>query len=206
MRNGECVSTRQSAAPSVEHLHRALLHGDTHAGVCLTDLLFRSVLNRVRRRFPSTAADVLSDGTADAFLDHLAHPEKFCADKGLSLDAYLYMASWRNVANLIRAAKRREARESPIDSEVQDMTVPWDSGRTLAAAEALRSCLGMLETRDRELLLMQAAGERSTRAFARLLGIADRPTYVQRREVKRAKDRIHKTLKRRGINASLVRR
>jgi RNA polymerase sigma-70 factor (ECF subfamily) len=51
---------------------------------------------------------------------------------------------------------------------------------------------------DRQILALRLQGERRTEAFAELLGISHLPIGVQRREVKRAKDRIDKILRRKG--------
>jgi RNA polymerase sigma-70 factor (ECF subfamily) len=54
------------------------------------------------------------------------------------------------------------------------------------------------DPKDRQILALRLRGERSTEAFAEILGISHLPTDAQRREVKRAKDRIDKVLRRKG--------
>ena len=50
---------------------------------------------------------------------------------------------------------------------------------------------------DQQLLALRLQGVRRTEAFAEILGITHLPIETQRREVKRAKDRIDKMLRRR---------
>ena len=56
----------------------------------------------------------------------------------------------------------------------------------------------LLDPRDRQILALRLQGERRTEAFAEILGLSYLPIEAQRREVKRAKDRIDKILRRHG--------
>jgi hypothetical protein len=59
--------------------------------------------------------------------------------------------------------------------------------------------MGLLQdAKDRQILALRLQGERRTAAFAEILGVSHLSIEVQRREVKRAKDRIDKILRRRG--------
>jgi hypothetical protein len=51
---------------------------------------------------------------------------------------------------------------------------------------------------DRRVLRLMVDGERRTAVFAAVLGLDGQPAEAQRREVKRAKDRIKKRLERAG--------
>jgi hypothetical protein len=54
------------------------------------------------------------------------------------------------------------------------------------------------DPKDRQILALRLEGERRTAVFAEILGVSHLPMEVQRREVKRAKDRIDKILRRKG--------
>jgi hypothetical protein len=54
------------------------------------------------------------------------------------------------------------------------------------------------DPKDRQILALRLQGERRTEAFAEILGILHLSIEAQRRGVKRAKDRIDKTLRRHG--------
>jgi hypothetical protein len=60
------------------------------------------------------------------------------------------------------------------------------------ASQAERS----ITSEEQRVLALLADGERSTAAFARVLGLTDSPEDEQRREVKRVKDRIKRRLQR----------
>jgi hypothetical protein len=51
---------------------------------------------------------------------------------------------------------------------------------------------------ERRVLALMLDGERSSAAYAQVLGITGLPAAEQEREVKRAKDRIKKRLEREG--------
>jgi hypothetical protein len=57
------------------------------------------------------------------------------------------------------------------------------------------------DSKDRQILSLRLQGERRTEVFAAVLGISNLPIEVQRREVKRTKDRIDKILRRQGGRA-----
>ena len=54
------------------------------------------------------------------------------------------------------------------------------------------------DPKDRQILALRLQGERRTEAFAAILGISHLPSEDQSREVKRAKDRIDKVIRRNG--------
>ena len=53
-----------------------------------------------------------------------------------------------------------------------------------------------------DVLFLMLEGERDTASFAEVMGISDLDTAVQRREVKKIKDRIIKRLQRLGKSLS----
>ena len=60
-------------------------------------------------------------------------------------------------------------------------------------------CMNLLQDpQDQQILAPRLRGERRTVAFAAILGISHLPIEAQRQEVKRAKDRIDKILRRKG--------
>ncbi len=54
------------------------------------------------------------------------------------------------------------------------------------------------DPRDQQILALRLQGERRAAAFAEILSISHLPIAVQRQEIKRAKDRIDKILRRKG--------
>jgi len=187
-------------------LHKRLLSGDRVASGEIARCLLRPLVDEVSRKFPTTDGDIVSDCVTDAILDYCAKPTLFNPARGLPLARFLQMASWRNVANLVRSEKRLKAREQRAASDPETPFVELDpeAGKVTQeeARRHRRQTAQMLETlnnsTDRRILELRLSGERRTEAFAKILGISGLPLNIQRHKVKQAKDRIDKVLRRRG--------
>jgi RNA polymerase sigma-70 factor, ECF subfamily len=187
-------------------LHERLLSGDRIASEELARHVLRPLVDEVSRKFPTTDADIVCDGVTDAILDYCAKPTLFNPGRGLPLARFLQMASWRNVANLVRSEKRRKAREQRAASEPETPSVELDPAAGKVTQEEFqrqrRQTAQMLDalenSTDRRILELRLSGERRTEAFAKMLGISDLSLNIQRRKVKQAKDRIDKILHRHG--------
>jgi len=187
-------------------LHERLLFGDRTASEEIAGRLLSSLVEEVSRKFPATDRDVVCDGVTDAILDYCKRPAQFDRKRGVPLARFLHMASWRNVANLVRGEKRRKVREERATGDPQTPVVELDPAagkvkqeedgrREKQKAEMLNS---LTDPTDRRILELRFSGERSTGVFAKVLGISDLPLNIQRHRVKQAKDRIEKVLRRRG--------
>jgi RNA polymerase sigma-70 factor (ECF subfamily) len=187
-------------------LHHTICDGDRTASEELAELILEPLVDTISRRFPHSDEQTIWDGVVDAFLDYCAHAHQFDEGCGVPLDRFLRLASRRNVMNLLRGEARRRAREEIAHSNVSaavelDPTV----GNILQEEETRalqRQQEGMMQRlsdpRDKQILALRLQGERHTEAFAEILGIAHLPIEAQRHEVKRAKDRIDKILRRHG--------
>jgi RNA polymerase sigma-70 factor (ECF subfamily) len=142
-----------------------------------------------------------------AFLDYCSRPHQFDERHGVPLDRFLHKASWRNVANILRSSARRRTREEEsarahasaaveLDPVVGNLLQREESAKLHQREEDLMNLLQ--DPTDRQVLALRLQGERRTEAFADLLGVSHLPITAQRREVKRAKDRIDKILRRKG--------
>jgi RNA polymerase sigma-70 factor, ECF subfamily len=187
-------------------LHRRLCHGDRTASEELAELILKSLVDAISRRFPYNDQQTVWDGVVDALVDYCARPHQFDEGRGVPLDHFLRMASWRNVMNLLRGESRRSAREEAAESDaLSAVELDPTAGNILQQEETRelqRQQEGMMDRlsdpRDRQILALRLQGERRTEAFAEILGIVHLPIEAQRREVKRAKDRIDKILRRHG--------
>jgi RNA polymerase sigma factor (sigma-70 family) len=187
-------------------LHRRLCHGDRTASEELAELILKSLVDAISRRFPCNDQQTVWDGVVDALVDYCARPHQFDEGRGVPLDHFLRMASWRNVMNLLRGESRRSAREEAAESDaLSAVELDPAAGNILQQEETRelqRQQEGMMDRlsdpRDRQILALRLQGERRTEAFAEILGISHLPIESQRREVKRAKDRIDKILRRHG--------
>jgi RNA polymerase sigma-70 factor (ECF subfamily) len=187
-------------------LHHRLCNGDRTASEELAELMLEPLVDALARRFPRTDGQTVWDGVVDALLDYCARPHQFDEGRGVPLGRFLLMASRRNVTNLLRGEARRRAREETAHGNASAaVEVDSPAGNILQQEESRelqRQQEGMMEQlsdqRDRQILALRLHGERRTEAFAEILGIAHLPIEAQRREVKRAKDRIDKILRRHG--------
>jgi RNA polymerase sigma factor (sigma-70 family) len=187
--------------------HRRLCDGDRTASDELAALVLGPLVEQIARRYPRTDEQVIWDGVSEAFLDYCARPHQFDERHSMPLDRFLHMASWRNVANILRNTRRRQAHEEEVARASATSTVELDPvvGNLLQQEESERlqqredDFMSLLQDpKDQQILALRLQGERRTEAFAAILGISHLPVEVQRREVKRAKDRIDKTLRRKG--------
>lgn len=186
-------------------LHRRLLDGDRIASEELISLLLSPLTDRLAGQFPRVDRQIISDGVVDALLEYCAEADRFDEQRNVPLDRFLSKAAWRNIANSLRGEKRRKVREEKASVAYGDPLVELDptAGNLLQKEETARRrrqevvVMQMLpDLQDREIWTLRIQGERRTEAFADILGIAHLPAAEQRREVKRAKDRIDKVVRR----------
>jgi hypothetical protein len=187
-------------------LHERLLFGDRTASEEVAGRLLSSLVAEVSRKFPATDRGLVCDGVTDAILDYCMRPAQFDRKRGVPLARFLQMASWRNVANLVRGEKRRKVWEERATADPQTPGVELDpaAGKVKQEEDGRREKQkvemfnSLTDPTDRRILELRFSGERSTEVFAKVLGISGLPLNIQRRKVKQAKDRIEKVLRRRG--------
>lgn len=121
------------------------------------------------------------------------------------------MAARRNVSNLLRGEKRRKAREgrygqasleSPVELYVSAGNLLQEDKKIRVQRPQGEAITILTDKKDQRIHELRLQGERRTQVFAQILGIDHLPTEVQRRQVKRAKDRIDKLLERRQRSQS----
>jgi len=196
-------------AAQLPALHRRLCLGDRTASDETISLLLSPLVQNLAPKFPHIDDHTIRDGVIDALLEYCTRPNRFDEGRGIPLDRFLQHASWRNVVNALRAEARRKAREERAEHAYTRSAVELDpaAGNLLQEEVARRQreqgeLLRLLQNpKDQQILALQLQGERRTEAFAEILGISHLPMEAQRREVKRAKDRIDKILRRRGTRS-----
>lgn len=195
------------ASPSQEQLlalHHALLAGDVTAPARLAELLLPALVRRLAGRREVDRAEIESIvGTSIA--TYLRHPDRYDATRAPLL-AYLYQDALGDIRNEGAKPARRpeDAAEDGVlehvpargnltpEDDVVDRLDPLDLPRSLV--DAALAQIELLGDEDREFLRLRGDGVRSTHAYAAVLGIAHLPPDQQKREVKRAKDRLDKRL------------
>ena len=187
-------------------MHRRLLAGDRTASEAVMRLLHASLTQEVSAQFRQIDQHIIWDGVIDAMLDYCARPQQFDAERGVSLKRFLRLAARRNVMNILRGEQRRKVREEAaghawaaanveLDPAAGNLFQKEESAQRQRQQTALTNALQ--NPNDQQLLALRLQGVRRTEAFAEILGITHLPIETQRREVKRAKDRIDKLLRRR---------
>lgn len=186
-------------------LHCRLVAGDPTAPTDLAERYLGPLLAWLRRCHPREDDALLSDIATDLILDLGERPERYDADKR-SLTGYLRMAANRDVLNARQSEHRRVAHLAPLarvelqpparNSTQAGTSDPADTVADAPDDERIRAMRTHFNDRDWAVAELQLEGERSTARYAAVLGLADRPEEEQKREVKRAKDRVKKRLQR----------
>ena len=189
------------------NIHKRLLDGDPTATVDIFNAVVPTLKGYLRGRFPDLAPsvdpDIYADAVFEALTDYFKNPRKFDQSKR-GLMGYLRMAAYRDLQNLLAKERRHAKGRISLDD---DVVKRLSDGNSLAEsviddleAKRLLNELGKdMTPPDRNLLSVMADGERDTDAAAQALGIAHLPTAERAREVKKAKDRIKKRIRRRGL-------
>jgi RNA polymerase sigma-70 factor (ECF subfamily) len=148
------------------------------------------------------------DAVVDALLNYVQHPEKYSPVRG-KLSAYLFMSARGDLLNRLEREGRRRKKEIPledvelhpimrnilVEEENTGDQIPYGmsiSGLTEALNQVIKDQV------DKELLDLIIDGERKTECYSKILGISHLPIDEQRKQVKRAKDRLTKRLRRLG--------
>ncbi len=202
-------ATRHDADREAE-LHRRLLAQDPTASNEAALYWFPRLFAALRRRNPDVRdPHLLEEAAETALLEYFKNPARYDPAK-LSLSSYLLMAADRDLKNLLQREARHRARLIPLDpvahahqarndeqdTDEEEITLPPGVTRE-QVLQALRS--KVTDEQDwRVLELMVIENERRTEVYAQVLGIGHLPRDAQRREVKRAKDRLNKVMHRLG--------
>jgi DNA-directed RNA polymerase specialized sigma24 family protein len=169
---------------------------------------FIDPLARWLRRTGLTTDDALCDTAAgDALLSLFRNPASYRSDR-LALGAYLRMSAKGDLRNALEAEARRRSHYARMEAAEHVLAGAGDDpGAVLEKREAEREALqrvppdviSTLASPEHAAFVLMCDGERSTVAFARVLGISHLSDLEQRREVKRVKDRIKKRIERGSV-------
>jgi RNA polymerase sigma-70 factor (ECF subfamily) len=195
------TSVRRVDSALLSKLHESLRAGDPTATARLFEVIHRPIRRTLRRLHSQASEDQINDATVDAVLSYIKRPEQYRPDKQ-SLFSYLVMSARGDLRNLLARERRRRLKEILRDDvELLDdggnndletnFIEPADIERSLVNLERLLN-----DPKDRAMVRLMAAGERSTIRFAEALGIAHLSVDEQRKLVKREKDRVKKWIER----------
>jgi hypothetical protein len=196
----------RGAADDVGRAHHArLIDRDPTAPSDLVVSYLSPLVDWLLRTYPRHDGALLETVAIDLLLDVGRRPEQYDPDR-LSLFAYLRMAARRDVTNALEKERRRAAHQVPwedVELRPPARNSTWTSASDPADAvievldrEKVLAMREQFDDRDWACVLLILDGERHPEPFAALLGLHDRPREEQGREVKRAKDRLKKKLRR----------
>jgi hypothetical protein len=186
-----------------------LLEGDPTATRDFLLLYLAPLLSWLRGKRRAAPPDLVQQAVNDALLDLCRRPGTFDPQRDPDLFRFLRRAASCDLSNAL-SAERRRTRKEILVGVVEDgphagnEEEEADPVRLLMARESQQSLARLrdhlertLPERDRGVLRLLLDGERRTAAYARALGLQGEPSEF-RREVKRAKDRVQKHLRREG--------
>lgn len=191
-------------------LHRRILDGDESAAGEVFARYMNWLVDALKARYPSVARydeTLVWDAVTDALFDYITRPHTYKPDlRGLK--GFLYMAAYRDLLNAWRSVQPIVQHETSLDLLVElqaetgnspieeiDTTEPVLSAITLGEKWKWVQTL-LTDEKDLQVAALITQGVRETRAYAEVLGLTQMPLEEQRKQVKRAKDRVLKRLQR----------
>ena len=181
-------------------LHQQLVQGEDS-----TEALARLLLPRLRHQmaaaFPTVDPAWVSDAVTDTLLEFFARPDKYDPRRGKPLIAFLAQAAAWKLRDLARSHRRQERYQEQTAELCQEAGPGPDSPPTPPADNAAEPAepppeitawlVGQMEDlKDRKLIRLMLLGVRKTAAYAKVMGCSGTTVEIQRREVKRAKERL----------------
>lgn len=189
-------------------LHQRIVARDPRAFNELATWLYDSLVRQSFRR-AGTNADphLVEEAVGEALLDYNEDPTKYDPRK-MSLTSYLLMAAYWDYRDAYRIADRYVGRWDELpDGDQGELS---DDGqeveqlmRTIWHREQLKEVIHQIPRRfpmerDQQVMYLILEKERTTKTYAKVLGIEHLPVEEQRHQVHQTKDRIKKRLKRLG--------
>ncbi|NTX38679.1 sigma-70 family RNA polymerase sigma factor [Myxococcus sp. CA051A] len=161
--------------------------------------VFMAPITRVLCRNRRKTKEEAHDAVCDVLMEYLENPERYLAHKS-KLSSYLTRNAEMQVRDMYRSQEARQRREREFGEAIElRATAP---NRSLEIIVEARHLVGQLEQaiqeQDRAALGLILQGERSTDALAKAMNLPQLSEKELRREVKRNRDRLMKTLGRIG--------
>jgi RNA polymerase sigma-70 factor (ECF subfamily) len=178
-------------------LHQRLLAGDPVAPVDVFQAMMGPMIAALRGDLGCTE-DEAHDSAIDGLLVYLDQPGRYDPARA-RLSTYVMDISKKKAIDRLRSRIAAEHREGAYAGVVElQATNPNDMMEvTIEARELWQMVEKTVEDEtDRRLLKLVLSGERTTEAFAQLLGISHLTLLDQRRVVKQHRDRLMKVLER----------
>lgn len=191
-------------------IHARLRQGDPVASADLAAAFLVPLAALVERKNPRIDPHLCGEAAEDAILSLIKNPSSYNPERA-PLEAYLRMSAQGDLRNLLQRERRHASRRVGIEAvelfatDRNPLAEDADPARAIDRAEEARTPMRLqfpdkvrasLNHEEERVLWLIGIGERSTEAFASVLGITHLPQETQRQEVKRVKDRLKRRLKR----------
>lgn len=200
-----------------EEQHRRILRKDATAFAELCEAALPHLVEFLIATYPQVERHIHEMTAIDTLLSYNADPQKYDPAQ-LSFFAYLRMAARGDLLNVVdkqqRQAKRLVNIEAPeVESALPHQDLLTDTGRLeewlqehtkLSRQDIYHLLEDELDEIDQQLLMLMLEGVRDTEQFAAVMSISHLEPQAKRSEVKRAKDRLNKKLRRFGEKLGLT--
>lgn len=173
----------------------------------LSELALPHLIEFLQHEFRQVEVHLHETAAIDSLLTYHHAPEKYDPEK-LTLFAYLRMSARHDLLNALDHNKRQRRPlldiEEPgiqaqlvAEGETEAFVIEdWLDSSNSTKQTMLRNFETELNETDRQLFLLMLNGVRETEPYAAIMELNLLPIAEQRREVKRAKDRLTKRLTR----------
>jgi RNA polymerase sigma-70 factor (ECF subfamily) len=181
-------------------LHERVLAGDPVAPVDVFQGLMDPLANALTRDLPCTEDEAYDSGV-DAILAYLEEPGRYDRNRG-RLSTYLMDIAKKRAIDRLRSRTASAQRDERFTAAVElHRSNPKEKMEAEVEAHELWQQVeeAVPNERDRRVLKLILAGERSAAALAEALGLTGLSALEQRREVKQHRDRLMKILERLGM-------
>jgi hypothetical protein len=190
-------------------LQRRLLAKDPVATAELANDFLGKLVQWLRGRNRNVDEHLCREAAEDAILALIDNPHSYQPAKQ-SLERYLRMSARGDLLNILQREKKHRDKRVPwnvveladeagnyIGIEDPSPAVDADCDtETIRRTTIVEREAKQLSESDQRVLELMRRGERRTSVFAVAMGISHLPVAEQKREVKRAKDRLKKRLQR----------
>lgn len=195
------------ATPEEYAFHcRMLDPDDPVAFAALAEWLYDDLVRETGRRAGGGADPVLvEEAVGQALLSYNDAPERYDPERA-PLRGYLVMAAYGDYRNAVAKEARRTSGRVSLSDETDTEQDLADDRQNIEAvldrieAEALWEAVAAAfpDPTDRQIVTLLINRVRSYEPYSKVLGLTNLPDDEQRKQVKRAKDRIAKRLRRIG--------
>lgn len=176
--------------------HLGVRRSDPAATERLAAQLLDRLRPRLRSAFRRATDDQIVDAITDATIEHLSDPGRFEPAYDLSLEAFIYVAARRNLANLFRSEQRHQRRDYAFARQTTLTTDP-DDLTDVRPLRLIEAAVNMEEDSEvRRALRHWLHGDKTVDCWSRVSSLPTESVRSKKQAIKRVKDAFIARLKR----------